>query len=181
VLKRILSEQSKDPKQEALPYTAMQGTFCNAEALRKVGGFNPYLIAAEDLAIFFKLTNNGYNMKPFNSTLYYFTRVSLKAWFRQAMIWEYGKIIMYNFNYTAKFEEISSVMKFKWLQKITDGVISSIAMLINAKYLCGSFIDLFIPLVYIYRRLGYFTGCLHALNQQEAISKLRQSNVLRYK
>ena len=179
--KRILSEQLKGSKERVLPYTGMQGTFCSTEALRKVGGFNPYLIAAEDVDLLLKLTNNDYNMKSFNSTLYYFTRDSFRTWFRQAMTWEYGKIIMHIFNNAAEFEKVSPVMKPMWLQKIANRVISSITMSINALCLCDSFIALLIPLIYTYRRLGYFTGYLHALNQQEAISKLFQTNVLRYK
>jgi glycosyltransferase involved in cell wall biosynthesis len=177
IAKRLLSEQLKGPIQRVLPYTAMQGVFCNIEALRKVGGFNPYLVAAEDIDVFLKLISNGYKMKPFNSTLYYFTRDSLRAWFRQAMTWEYGKIIMYILNNAINLKKADLVMKSRELQKIINHIVSSIVMSINALYLCNSFITFLIPLIYIYRRLSFFIGYLHARKQQEAINRLVLSKV----
>jgi glycosyltransferase involved in cell wall biosynthesis len=175
ISKKSLSERLKGPIQRVLPYTAMQGTFCNTEALRKVGGFNPYLIAAEDVDVFLKLNSNGYKMRPFNSTLYCFSRDSLRAWFRQAMTWEYGKIVMYalnNVSNATKFGIEDLVMKSRNSRNIINHIAFLIVISINVLHLCNPLIAFLIPLVYIYRRLGFFTGYLHACKQREAINRL---------
>jgi len=173
IAKKLLRKQLEGSIQRMLPYTAMQGTFCNVEALRKVGGFNPYLIAAEDVDVFLKLISNGYKMRSFNSALYYFTRDSLRAWFRQAVTWEYGKTIMYAFNSVNNVTKFGIfVMKSRNSQNIINHIASLIIISINALHLCNPLIAFLIPLVYIYKRLGFFIGYLHACKQQEAINRL---------
>jgi len=176
IAKRLLSERLKGSIQGILPYTAMQGTFCNIEALCKVGGFNPYLIAAEDVDVFLKLISNGYKMRSFNSTLYSFTRDSLRAWFRQAVTWEYGKTVMYiilnNVSSATKFGIEDLVMKSRNSRNVINHIVSLIAISMNALHLCNPLIASLISLVYIYRRLGFIIGRLHAYKQRDAINRL---------
>jgi hypothetical protein len=162
----------------------MQGTFCNTEALRKIGGFNPYLIAAEDVDVFLKLTSNGYYMRPFNSILYGFARETLKTWFRQAMIWEYGKIVMYLFyTYSNKYST-SEIIRTRFTSNISKIIeffatfaINLVATLMSTVGICRSFEAFFSPILYLYRIAGYSVGYLHGLRQKRYLRKLLGAGV----
>jgi len=165
-LERMAMEQAQGPIQRILPYTAMQGTVCNTDALRKVKGFNPYLIAAEDIDLFLKLISNEYRMEPFNSTLYYFMRESLKAWFKQATVWEYGKAIMElinklrNSTYTMRSEKLLRTYR---ISKLASHILMDAMFMRKSIFVCESSSAILIPLARVYRRIGYLRGKLQAL------------------
>jgi len=183
-LERMVMEQAKGSVQKALPYTATQGTVCNADALRKVGGFNSYLIAAEDIDVFLKLTRNGYRMRSFNSTLYHFMRESLTAWFKHAMVWSYGGAIMESFIndeppkadlHVAKriFANIETFIKTSLSLIVSAGISME-----KAAHVCGPLVALLMPLIYVFRRAGYINGTLHALRlTSKASFKFRKTYI----
>jgi glycosyltransferase involved in cell wall biosynthesis len=184
IAKKLLSERLEDPIQRMLPYTATQGAFCNIEALRKVGGFNPYLVAAEDIDVFLKLISNGYKMRPFNSTLYYFTRDSLRAWFRQAVTWEYGRIVMYLFSTYGNKCSTSRMIQTQYtlntskiIEFFVTSIINSVTILMTKVQACTSLEAFFSPLLYFYRRVGYSVGHLHGLRQERFLRKLLRRGV----
>jgi len=179
IAKKLLSERLEDPIQRMFPYTAMQGTLCNIEALRKIGGFNPYLVAAEDIDVFLKLISNGYKMRPFNSTLYYFTRNSLRAWFRQAVTWGYGKIVMYLFGTYDNKCSTSRMIQTQYtlntskiIEFFVSYIINSVTILMTKVQACAPLEAFFSPLLYFYRRVGYYVGHLHGLRQERFLRKL---------
>jgi len=156
----------KEQIQEVLPYTAMQGSLCKTSALRAVGGFNNCLLAAEDIDIYLRILNQGFSMRTFNSTLYSFSRRTLSAWFKQAMLWYYGKEILmqihrsnFSRNRRARRLPINSLMSL-----IIHNLLMLLLSLIKGVKVCGVS-GLFMPLIYIYRRSGYIKGYLCALEQ----------------
>jgi glycosyltransferase involved in cell wall biosynthesis len=175
-LKRLIK---REPIHEILPYTAMQGTMCNVKVLRNIGGFNPYLNAAEDLDLFFRVISNKYRMEPFNSTLYSFCRDRLNEWFKQAVMWGYGKEVMRMLN-RPKTTLTLTPSETKGLTKVSEKIrglmIHNLAMIFllskKTMHLCGIMEALCMPLMYIYRRVGYIKGYLYALDQRRKITRI---------
>jgi len=143
------------PIQGSLPYTAMQGTVCNTHILRRIGGFNSKLIAAEDIDLFLRLIRERYGMKPFRATLYYLARTSLKSWFIQAMTWEYGKRLLQQYaqvNYSIGYGNKGSY--------IMRHILTIFSLLTKGVHNCG-ITSLLFPLLYIYRRAGFIKGRMY--------------------
>ena len=153
----------REPIQEILPYTAMQGSLCKTSTLRAAGGFNDCLLAAEDIDIYLRILNQGFSMQAFNSTLYSFSRRTLSAWFKQAMLWGNGKELMQihgsNFprNWKAQRLSIDSLM----YNLIIHTLIMLLLSLVKGVKVCGA-LGSFMPLIYIYRRSGYIKDYLCA-------------------
>jgi len=177
LFKRLIGIESI---QAILPYTAMQGTLCNVKVLRGIGGFNPYLIAAEDVDLFLRLISSGYRMEPFNSTLYSFCRNRLRDWFKQAVTWGYGGEIVKTIS-RLKIASPGSKGLTKVLEKIYSLAIHTLVMIISsskrAAHLCGVRESLFMPFAYIYRRIGYIKGSLCALGRHQEISHILQRHL----
>lgn len=164
---KYISKRSEDISiQGSLPYPAMQGTLCSTEALRDVGGFDLRLtMAAEDIDLFLRLIERGYEMKPFNATLYHFVRSSLKSWFKEAVAWDYGKQFVLNKlseHFYTKSQKVHPFVRLvkRALEESITLLIKSLCYLKSVKT-CGSY-GLLMPLLYMYRRAGYITGTLRA-------------------
>ncbi|MEM0253543.1 MAG: glycosyltransferase [Candidatus Bathyarchaeia archaeon] len=153
----------KEPIQKILPYTAMQGSLCKTSALRAVGGFNNCLLAAEDIDVYLRILNQGFSMRAFNSTLYSFSRRTLSAWFKQAMLWGYGKELMQihgsNFPRNRKAQRLS--IDSLVYNLIIHTLMLLLLSLVKGVKVCGV-LGLLMPLLYIYRRSGYIKGYLCA-------------------
>lgn len=160
-----------DSIKKILPYTAMQGVVCKTKVLRDLGGFNPYLPAAEDVDVYLRILSHENSIQPFNSTLYCFTRKTLSAWFKQATMWGYGRELLMQF-YGSNFSVQNQ--KAQWLfNRIADlmcNLIRYTLLIRRGISVCGV-ISLFIPLIYVYRRVGYIKGYLCALEQRRKITR----------
>lgn len=170
---RFLADRlvDEDLIQKFLPYPAMQGSLCNSNVLRVVGGFNSYLVAAEDVDVYLRILNNGFSMKQIpNSTLFYFSRRTLDAWFKQAMFWSYGKEILIQVR-GKDFLQYQRVRRPSPNALILSSISRSLALLAKGVKVCGVS-GLFIPWAYIYRRSGYIKGYLCALDQQEYVRRI---------
>ncbi|MCX8205327.1 MAG: glycosyltransferase [Candidatus Nezhaarchaeota archaeon] len=168
IARRLIRDE---PAQRLLPYTAMQGAVCETKFLCDLGGFNPYLLAAEDIDIYLRVLSRGGSMQPFDSTLYCFARRTLSAWLKQAIVWGYGKeVLMQAYRSSSPVQNL----KTRWISSGIDNPIRNLivhtllmtfSLLTKSVSVCGV-LGLFMPLVYIYRRAGYVKGYLCALKQR---------------
>lgn len=154
-----------------LPYTAMQGTICKTEILRKIGGFNSHLIAAEDIDLFLRLINEGYFMESFGGMLIYFVRSSLRSWFKQAATWAYGKSILMDHDSVLSSVHNVGSSRSKMYNFISHNIKIFRNLVLNAFSRCPTFEALSVPMLYLYRRIGYFYGHMLALKYIQNINK----------
>jgi len=146
-----------------IKYTAMQGTLCRTEHLHEIGGFNILLPAAEDIDVFIRLVNKGYTMKSFSSTLYFFVRSNLKLWFKQAMYWGYGQYLLSYLHQESVLETRDPDLYRKVSVASIKALKNSLKMMSYATQISKDVPSIvLIPLLYIYRRLGYLIGWKYA-------------------
>jgi len=174
---RLKELTKREPIQEVLPYTAMQGTLCNVEVLRDIGGFNPYLNAAEDIDLFLRVIDNKWRMESFDSTLYSFCRDRLNEWFRQAVMWGYGKELARAFDRgleaASALQEPEGLAKvFEKIRGLTIHTFIMVFLFRRAMHLCGAMEAFCMPFIYVYRRVGYVKGYLCALEQRRKVTRI---------